>query len=116
MGWTATRNTNQTSTDFITTHVLYSIGDIVAIEEEDTTLYVAYRYNHTVSALVILREFEGNEVSYKVLDETEGPFEAHASQAFLDVLSPTDSQYATEWRSRCRVGIRLNNSIAKAVA
>lgn len=115
MGWTTTRNTNQTSTDFINTHVLYS-EDIVAIEAEDTTLYVAYRLNDTVSALVVLRDFEGNEVSYKVLDETEGPFEAHASQAFLDVLSPTDNQYATEWRSRCRVGVRLDAHVAKAVA
>jgi hypothetical protein len=115
MGWTTTRNTNQTPTDFINTHVLYS-EDIAAIEAEDNNLYVAYRLNDTVSALVVLREFEGNEVSYKVLDETEGPFEAHASQAFLDVLSPTDNQYAIEWRSRCSVGIRLNNSIAKAVA
>ena len=86
------------------------------LEADDTTIYVAYKADSDVCALVVLREFEGDLVAYKVLDETEGPFEAHASQAFLDVLSPTDNQYATEWRSRCRVGIRLNNGIAKAVA
>lgn len=102
MGWTTTRNyPNQTPRDFINIHVL-STETLVALEVDDTTIYVAYKADSDVSALVVLREFEDDLVAYKVLEETEGPFEAHASQAFLDVLSPTDNEFATEWRSQCR--------------
>lgn len=36
------------------------------------------------------------------LSEHMGPCEADCPVAILDLLTPTDSQYALEWRARCR--------------
>ena len=42
---------------------------------------------------------------YKLMDETMGPNESHCPAKVLDALSPTDSEYATAWRERCRTNL-----------
>lgn len=39
---------------------------------------------------------------YKDMDESMGPCEANCPAKILDLLTPTDSEYANEWRARCR--------------
>lgn len=39
---------------------------------------------------------------YKDMDETMGPCEAECPVSILDLLSPTDHEWALEWRERCR--------------
>jgi hypothetical protein len=39
--------------------------------------------------------------SYKELDETEGPYEYDCPKSILKLLSPTDSEYALNWRKQC---------------
>ena len=61
----------------------------------------------TVFAAVCLvrynpRDREGYVFGYKDLDETMGPCESDCPPAILDLLTPTDSAYAIEWRARCR--------------
>jgi hypothetical protein len=36
------------------------------------------------------------------MDETMGPVESRCPERILDLLTPTDSEYANEWRARCR--------------
>lgn len=48
------------------------------------------------------RDREGYIFGYKDMDETMGPCEAECPAAILDLLTPTDSQYALAWRERCR--------------
>ena len=40
--------------------------------------------------------------SYKDMDETMGPWESNCPNSILDLLSPTDNEYANAWRQRCR--------------
>lgn len=40
--------------------------------------------------------------TYKYVDETMGPNESNCPAAILDLLTETDSEYAREWRGRCR--------------
>lgn len=42
---------------------------------------------------------------YKVIIETMGPAESKCPKSILNLLSPTDSQFANEWRKRCRENI-----------
>jgi len=49
-----------------------------------------------------LREKEGYIFGYKDMDETMGPYAADCPGAILDLLTPTDSAYANEWRAKCR--------------
>jgi len=39
---------------------------------------------------------------YKDLDETCGPYQSKCPVSILNLLTPTDSQWANEWRQRCR--------------
>ena len=42
---------------------------------------------------------------YKDMDETCGPNESKCPASILALLTPTDSQWANEWRERCRKNI-----------
>lgn len=43
--------------------------------------------------------------SYKDMSESMGPCEDNCPASILDLLSPTDDEYALEWRKRCRANI-----------
>lgn len=40
--------------------------------------------------------------SYKLMDETMGPYNYDCPNSILDLLSPTDSEWANEWRKKCK--------------
>lgn len=40
--------------------------------------------------------------AYKIVDETMGPCESECPDSILDLLSPTDHEWAIQWRQRCR--------------
>lgn len=44
----------------------------------------------------------GTEFAYKDMDETCGPCAYDCPESILKLLSPTDSQWANEWREKCR--------------
>jgi len=48
------------------------------------------------------RDKEGMIFGYKDMDETMGPCASDCPARILDLLTPTDSKYATEWRARCK--------------
>lgn len=41
------------------------------------------------------------EFGYKDMDETMGPFESKCPKSIIDMLTPTTSEWANEWRRRC---------------
>lgn len=43
--------------------------------------------------------------SYKDMDETCGPYERDCPKGILDLLSPTDNEFANEWRKACYANI-----------
>jgi hypothetical protein len=59
---------------------------------------------HSVTAAVCLVKYARGEhnFGYKDMDESMGPCEAECPARILDLLTPTDSQWANEWRARCR--------------
>lgn len=48
------------------------------------------------------RAQHGETFSYKDMTEHMGPNEVDCPKRILDRLTPTDSQYANEWRAKCR--------------
>jgi len=58
-------------------------------------------------ALVVLTHRSGgyHNFAYKEMGETMGPAEDDAPAAVLDALTPTDNQWANEWRGRCRANL-----------
>lgn len=44
----------------------------------------------------------GCNFGYKDMDETEGPVESKCPNSILNLLTPTTSEFALDWRARCR--------------
>lgn len=51
------------------------------------------------------RDAEGYIFGYKDMTEHMGPCEAECPVAILDLLTPTDAEYAVTWRERCRAAV-----------
>ena len=60
------------------------------------------------------RAKDGFTFGYKDMDETVGPNADNCPARILDLLTPTESQYANDWRNRCRA--RLERRIANKVS
>ena len=48
--------------------------------------------------------------SYKDMDETMGPRENNCPKCILDLLTPTDNEYANNWRKACRENLAKKNN------
>src|SRR5690606_19359623 len=53
--------------------------------------------------------------TYKPMEETEGPYYHDAPERILDILSPTDHEYAVKWRERCRERLAKKKAIKVGV-
>jgi hypothetical protein len=49
------------------------------------------------------------------MDETMGPCESSCPERILKLLTPTDSDYAKEWRARCQKNIDWRKTRPKIV-
>lgn len=68
-----------------------------------------------VFASVCLTKKARNEWGYKGMDEGMGPNEARCPATILNLLSPTEHEYALAWRQRCREHIEWKKARAKVV-
>ena len=48
--------------------------------------------------------------SYKEMDETVGPCYYDCPKGILDLLTPTDSEWANNWRAKCREQLEKNKN------
>ena len=48
--------------------------------------------------------------SYKDMDESYGPYAQNCPKGILDLLTPTESEYANNWRKACRENITKRNN------
>lgn len=55
-----------------------------------------------VWAIVCLVKTRNAEFSFKDMDETMGPYFYDCPKSILDMLTPTTSEWANAWRSKCR--------------
>ena len=75
--------------------------------------YAAIKRNATVFGVVFITSTDAKDYfnfSYKDMDETVGPYRYDCPKSILDVLSPTDNEYAKEWRRKCYEKIEKQKS------
>lgn len=56
---------------------------------------------------------DGYDFGYKDMDETMGPVESECPERILKLLTPTDREYAIQWRERCWDTIKLRKLFRK---
>lgn len=80
-----------------------------------STYYGAIKQKNTekVFAVVFLTSTNMKDYfnfSYKDMDETCGPYQYDCPKGILDLLTPTDSEYANAWRKRCYENIKAKKN------
>jgi hypothetical protein len=71
-----------------------------------------------VTALVIMLDYAPNDYhsfGYKDMDEDMGPGIDNCPERILNLLTPTDHEYAIGWRARCRENIERSKQINRLV-
>ena len=58
------------------------------------------------------RDPQGYIFGYKDMEESMGPCECDCPEPVLDLLTPTDREYAVQWRVRCRENIAARRAKA----
>lgn len=114
MGWTSIdyREPGMSHAEFFTRELLDSRSMIIdsafVPSPGESVFYAAVETNSEsdgteVWALVVLTHGRaGAGFSWKAMDETVGPAEDSCPPRILDRLTPTESEWAREWRQRCR--------------
>lgn len=110
MGWTYTnRLKSQSIRAFFDAELTYDgksgILDCAVVNRR--TAYIAYKHPRDghVFGIVCLLDYRPKDYynfGYKDMDESMGPNESECPARILKLLSPTDSEYALEWRKRCQ--------------
>ena len=84
---------------------LESYGKFKLIEQNSKgkEFYAAVKNLETgkTFGLVVLITKKGDEIIYKEIDESSHPYYYGATKKVISALSPTDSEYANEWRKNC---------------
>lgn len=72
------------------------------------TAYMAVRKKDSgeVFAVVVLMRYYGKEFGTKWMDETVGPVESDCPKSILEKLTPTEFEWAKQWRERCWANVR----------
>jgi len=116
MGWTHTnRPSYQTPTEFIKEHFSWE-NDTHTIKVIETSVKLTEAYaaveriekatgKREVWALVLLLHHMPKSYynfGYKDMDETMLPYSFNCPAKILDLLTPTENEYALKWRAKCR--------------
>ena len=51
--------------------------------------------------LICLTSVKDGQFYYKDMTESMGPYQSNCPESILSLLSPTDNEYALDWRTRC---------------
>lgn len=107
MGWDYTHATHYTRTGAIDRKAeideLYTWQNDTRKAEVVRSAMVGGTYYAVVLAHTNSRDYFNFGV--KTMGESSGPCEDHCPASILSLLSPTDSEYANNWRERCRKNI-----------
>jgi len=111
MGWTGChREKGMSHREFFEQEFPLGLGRDGTVLDSATighTWYAAVqdKADGNVWALVIIFQWsrDWSNFTYKEMDETMGPLEDRCPARILDRLSPTEHEYALQWRERCRL-------------
>ncbi len=112
MGWDVTQvGRNITTRKFVEYDIKQSydgIYELVKIFEGKNlygqkAFYVALKKieDGKVFACVYLTRRKNGSIAVKVIGESSGPGQIEAPASFIELLSPTDNEWASEWRANC---------------
>lgn len=121
MGWTYMNAHGEKNKKALMTRELERYGTVKVLKcaMVNGVYYAAYsptKDPSRVIGIVCLTRLSDGEFGYKDMEESMGPFESKCPMSIIEMLTPTDSKYANEWRERCRAyAASHSNSVIKAL-
>ena len=126
MGWDVTQvGSNITTRKFVEHEIKLSydgVYEAIKIVEGKNqygqkAFYVALRKleDGKVVALVYLTRRKNGSIAIKVIGESSGPGQIEAPLSFIELLSPTDNEWAKQWRADC-INRYISNKYCKESA
>lgn len=91
----------------------YLAVEHISIDQETNLLDQKTRKVFAVVVLLGYRNDDHYNFGYKEMDETMGPVYYECPKKILDLLTPTDSKYAVEWRKKCFDELKRKEYIKK---
>ncbi len=104
MGWSATNTKEVNKKKAVEKEILYG-SKIVKSVMKGNIYYGAIKDGEEIFAVVIpVKTTVKNyfNLTYRIIHESEGPIYHDCPESILNVLTPTDSEWANEWRKKCR--------------
>lgn len=103
MGSTVVHNTEHLSwKEFIYQEFTEDNYKILHYSKVGSIVYLAVKRDERVFAVVVKCFLDYGNKGYKEMSESMGPLYYDAPKVLLDKLTPTESEYAIEWRQACR--------------
>lgn len=107
MGWTFTamQGIKPKEVKGVVDSMIRSDAKVVKSVMVGNTYYAAVEFRGTTTGLVVktsIRNSEYCNFGTKFIGEEEGPCERECPNSILNLLSPTDSDWANQWRDKCR--------------
>ena len=126
MGWDVTQvGSNITTRKFVDHEIKLSydgVYEAIKIVEGKNqygqkAFYVALRKleDGKVVALVYLTRRKNGSIAIKVIGESSGPAQIEAPASFIGLLSPTQDEWASQWRADC-INHYISTKILKGVS
>jgi hypothetical protein len=126
MGWDVTQvGSNITTRKFVEHEIKLSydgVYEAIKIVEGKNqygqkAFYVALRKleDGKVVALVYLTRRKNGAIAIKVIGESSGPAQIEAPASFIGLLSPTQDEWASQWRADC-INHYISTKILKGVS
>jgi len=126
MGWDVTQvGSNITTRKFVEHEIKLSydgVYEAIKIVEGKNqygqkAFYVALRKleDGKVVALVYLTRRKNGSIAIKVIGESSGPGQIEAPASFIGLLSPTQDEWASQWRADC-INHYISTKILKGVS
>jgi hypothetical protein len=126
MGWDVTQvGSNITTRKFVEHEIKLSydgVYEAIKIVEGKNqygqkAFYVALKKleDGKVVALVYLTRRKNGAIAIKVIGESSGPAQIEAPASFIGLLSPTQDEWASQWRADC-INHYISTKILKGVS
>lgn len=80
---------------------------------EDMNLVDGTREVFAIVCALDYRPLDHWNFGYKDMDETMGPYYYNCPERILNLLTPTDNEYALKWRRKCREAVERRKKVAK---
>lgn len=116
MGWTsyhATHYKNGKVDRKAECDALFEEGGVLKSAMVGSTYYAAIKHKSGIGAVIFLTSTDMKDYfnfSYKDMDETMGPYNYDCPKGILDLLTPTENEYANNWRAACREQLAKKNN------